>query len=392
MEKLPNLFNQQTAFIQVSDIRQFDERVSPIEGMLKLTIGEPDFNTPDHIKEAAMEAIEQNFSHYSPMAGDMELRQAATAFVAKKYGLVYDPASEIVITVGASQAIAASLSAILNPGDKVLMPVPIYPGYEPIITLNRATPVYIDTTSNHFVLTPEMIHETMALHGNEVKAIILNYPSNPTGTTYTEAEVIALADALRQYELLVISDEIYSELTYGAKHVSIAKYLREQTLLINGLSKSHAMTGWRIGFLFAPQPLMAQILKVHQYLVTSASSISQRAGIAALTTGIDDGLVMKEAYQERGDFLYHAMTQMGFAILKPSGAFYIFAKIPAGYLQNSMDFCVDVAEKVKVAMIPGSAFGEAGQGYVRLSYATSMETLREAMTRLKEYMEKCQTA
>lgn len=387
MKKLTDLFNQQTAFIQVSDIRQFDERVSPIEGMLKLTIGEPDFNTPDHIKKAAMDAIEQNYSHYSPMAGDLELRQAATQFVEKKYEVVYDPTSEVVITVGASQAIAASLSAILNPGDKVLMPVPIYPGYEPIITLNRAIPIYIDTTSNHFVLTPEMIHEVMAIHGNEVKAIILNYPGNPTGTTYTEAEVIALADALRQYDLFVISDEIYSELTYGMTHVSIAKYLKEQTILINGLSKSHAMTGWRIGFLFAPQKIMEQIVKVHQYLVTSASSISQRAGIAALTTGIDDALVMKEAYQERGDFLYHEMTQLGFSIIKPSGAFYIFAKIPEGYLQNSMAFCVDVAEKVKVAMIPGSAFGQAGQGYVRLSYATSMETLKEAMVRLKEYME-----
>lgn len=387
MTVLSEKFNQQTYKIEVSDIRRFDERVSVIEDMLKLTLGEPDFNTPEHVKLAGISAIENNDSHYTGMAGDLELRKAVATFMQKKYQVSFAPENEILVTVGATEALSASLLAVLNPGDKIIVPTPIYPGYEPLITLARAEPIYIDTTSNGFVLTPEMIEAAMLEHGDQVKAIILNYPSNPTGVTYNREEVKAIADAVKKYSIFVISDEIYSELTYGETHVSIAEFARDQTILINGLSKSHAMTGWRIGFILAPQELIGQIVKVHQYLVTSATTMAQKAAIAALTDGADDALPMKIEYMKRRDFLYEKMKNLGFEIARPNGAFYIFAKIPDGYTQNSMNFCVDLAEKNKLAIIPGSAFGAAGEGFVRLSYAASMEKLELAMERLTAYME-----
>ncbi|WP_375179092.1 pyridoxal phosphate-dependent aminotransferase [Enterococcus rotai] len=384
---LTKRFNKQVDKIAVSLIRQFDEQVTNIDGIIKLTLGEPDFNTPEHVKTAAHEAIDQNFSHYSGMSGLADVREAATFFMKEKYGVNYQPTSEVLVTVGATEAISASLLSILEPGDKVLMPAPIYPGYEPVITLAQAEPVYIDTTSNHFVLTPEMIEAAMVEHGEQVKAIILNYPSNPTGVTYNREEVKAIADVLKNYPIFVISDEIYSELTYEDQHVSIAEFIPEQTILINGLSKSHAMTGWRIGFIFGPENLIAEIIKVHQYLVTAASTISQKAAVRALVEGMNDAAAMKEEYRERRDFVYEQMTSLGFEVARPNGAFYIFAKIPTGYEQDSMKFCVDLAQQQAIAIIPGVAFGQEAEGYVRISYAADLATLKEAMKRIGQYIE-----
>lgn len=385
---LSQRFNPELEKITVSLIRQFDERVSKIPNMLKLTLGEPDFDTPEHVKQAGIQAIEDNFSHYSGMAGLNDIRQAASAFFKEKYQVNYDWQTEVMVTVGATEAISATLLSMLVPGDEVILPAPIYPGYEPIIHLAGATPVYIDTTSNGFILSPEALEKELMARGNKVKAVILNFPSNPTGVTYTASELQALADVLKKYEVFVISDEIYSELSYDAPHQSIAEFLYDQTIVINGLSKSHAMTGWRIGFIFAPQILAQQIIKVHQYLVTAASTISQKAAVRALVEGINDAQVMKEEYRKRRNMVYDAMRDMGFEIAKPSGAFYIFAKIPEDYLQDSMAFCVDLAEKIQLAIIPGIAFGPEAEGYVRISYAASMEQLTEAMTRLGDYMKK----
>ncbi|HGS8658319.1 TPA: pyridoxal phosphate-dependent aminotransferase [Enterococcus faecalis] len=383
---LTNRFNRQVNKIAVSLIRQFDEQVSGIEGILKLTLGEPDFNTPEHVKKAAKEAIDANFSHYTEMSGLLDVREAAAYFMKEKYHLTYQPATEILVTVGATEAISASLLAILEQGDKVLLPAPIYPGYEPIITLAGAEPVYLDTRDNDFVLTPEMIEAAMAEHGEQVKAIILNYPSNPTGVTYNRQELQAIADVLKKYDIFVISDEIYSELTYDESHVSIAEMLRDQTILINGLSKSHAMTGWRIGFIFAPAILTAEIIKVHQYLVTAAATVSQKAAVRALIEGMHDAEIMKEEYRKRRDFVYEQMTQLGFEVARPNGAFYIFAKIPTGYEQDSMKFCIDLAQKEAVALIPGISFGPEAEGYVRISYASDMDKLTTAMERIAHYM------
>ncbi|EGO8834526.1 TPA: pyridoxal phosphate-dependent aminotransferase [Enterococcus faecalis] len=383
---LTNRFNRQVNKIAVSLIRQFDEQVSGIEGILKLTLGEPDFNTPEHVKNAAKEAIDANFSHYTGMSGLLDVREAAAYFMKEKYHLTYQPATEILVTVGATEAISASLLAILEQGDKVLLPAPIYPGYEPIITLAGAEPIYLDTRDNDFVLTPEMIEAAMAEHGEQVKAIILNYPSNPTGVTYNRQELQAIADVLKKYDIFVISDEIYSELTYDESHVSIAEMLRDQTILINGLSKSHAMTGWRIGFIFAPAILTAEIIKVHQYLVTAAATVSQKAAVRALIEGMHDAEIMKEEYRKRRDFVYEQMTQLGFEVARPNGAFYIFAKIPTGYEQDSMKFCIDLAQKEAVALIPGISFGPEAEGYVRISYASDMDKLTTAMERIAHYM------
>ena len=383
---LTKKFNKQLDKIAVSTIRRFDEQVSDIEGILKLTLGEPDFNTPEHIKESAKQAINDNYSHYSGMSGLPDVREAATYFMKQKYGVSYHSSSEVLVTVGATEAISASLLAILEPGDKVLMPAPIYPGYEPIITLASAEPIYIDTRSNDFVLTPKMIEQAMNEHGDQVKAIILNYPSNPTGVTYTRAEVQAIAEVVKKYPIFVISDEIYSELTYENKHVSIAEFIPEQTILINGLSKSHAMTGWRIGFIFGPSTLIEQIIKVHQYLVTAAATISQKAAVRALIEGINDAENMKEEYQKRRDFVYEKMMNLGFEVARPNGAFYIFAKIPKEFQTDSMAFCLDLAHKQALAVIPGIAFGEAAEGYIRISYAASMENLKEAMKRMTNYI------
>ncbi len=387
MNKLDKRFNPNVYKIAVSLIRQFDEQVSGIPNMLKLTLGEPDFNTPEHVKTAGEQAIKENYSHYTGMSGLLDVREAASQFVAKKYDVKYDSQSEVLVTVGATEAISASLLAILEPGDKVLLPAPTYPGYEPLILLADAEPVYIDTRDSDFVLTPEQVDQTMQEHGDAVKAVIITSPSNPTGVAYNEAEVKALAETLAKYDVFVISDEIYSELNYEAKHVSFAKYLREQTILINGLSKSHAMTGWRIGFIFAPESLTAQIIKVHQYLVTAASTISQKAAVRALIQGIADGEVMREEYRKRRDYLYKEMTDMGFEVARPSGAFYLFAKIPEQFGSDSMAFCLDLAKKNQLAVIPGIAFGEEGEGYIRLSYAASLENLEEAAKRLRAYVE-----
>ncbi|MBF7051265.1 MULTISPECIES: pyridoxal phosphate-dependent aminotransferase [Streptococcus] len=385
---LAKRFNKNLDKIEVSLIRQFDQSISNIPGVLRLTLGEPDFTTPDHVKEAAKAAIDANESHYTGMSGLLELRQAASQFVNEKYNLSYDPETEILVTIGATEALSATLTAILEEGDKVLLPAPAYPGYEPIVNLVGAEIVEIDTTDNDFVLTPEILEKAILEQGNQLKAVILNYPANPTGVTYSREQMTALADVLKKYDVFVVCDEVYSELTYTEQpHVSIAEFLPEQTIVINGLSKSHAMTGWRLGFTFAPAAFTAQLIKSHQYLVTAANTMAQFAGVEALTAGKDDAEPMKREYIERRDYIIEKMTELGFKIIKPDGAFYIFAKIPAGYNQDSFAFLKDFAQKKAVAFIPGAAFGQYGEGYVRLSYAASMDTIKEAMKRLEEYME-----
>ncbi len=385
---LTKRFNKNLEKIEISLIRQFDQSISSVPGILKMTLGEPDFTTPDHVKEAAKRAIDANQSHYTGMAGLLELRQAASDFVKEKYNLAYKPESEVLVTIGATEALSATLATILEPGDKVLLPAPAYPGYEPIVNLLGAEIVEIDTTSNDFVLTPEQLEAAILEQGPELKAVLLNYPSNPTGVTYYRQQIKDLAAVLKKYEIFVVCDEVYSELTYTDEgHVSLAEYLREQTIVVNGLSKSHAMTGWRIGFIFAPEEFTAQLIKSHQYLVTAATTNAQFAGIEALTVGKDDALPMKKEYIKRRDYIIEKMSQMNFKIIKPTGAFYIFAKIPVKEGQDSFQFLKDFAQQKAVAMIPGVAFGQYGEGYLRISYAASMETIQEAMKRLKEFMD-----
>ncbi|EQC90344.1 pyridoxal phosphate-dependent aminotransferase [Lactococcus cremoris] len=382
-------FNPNLDKIEISLIRQFDQQVSSIPDIIKLTLGEPDFYTPEHVKQAGIAAIENNQSHYTGMAGLLELRQAASEFLLKKYGLSYVAEDEILVTVGVTEAISSVLLSILVAGDEVLIPAPAYPGYEPLITLAGGSLVEIDTRANDFVLTPEMLDQAIIEREGKVKAVILNYPANPTGVTYNREQIKALAEVLKKHEVFVIADEVYSELNYTDQpHVSIAEYSPEQTIVLNGLSKSHAMTGWRIGLIFAARELVAQIIKTHQYLVTSASTQSQFAAIEALKNGADDALPMKKEYLKRRDYIIEKMSALGFKIIEPDGAFYIFAKIPADLEQDSFKFAVDFAKENAVAIIPGIAFGQYGEGFVRLSYAASMDVIEQAMARLTDYVTK----
>lgn len=384
-ETLVNHMNHEIAAIQPSDILAFNAEIANIPGIVRLTLGEPDFNTPEHVKQAAIESIEADESHYAPSNGTLALRTAAAEFLAAKYDVHYDPASEVIITAGATGGIYTALTSILNPGDEVLIPTPIFPLYIAIVKLAGATPVFMDTSDNGFVLSPDQLQTTLAAHP-KTKAVVLNFPSNPTGVTYRHDDLKALAAVLADQPIFVLSDEIYSELTYGEPHESIANYLPTQTILLNGVSKSHAMTGWRIGIMCAPKAITAQLGKIHQFTVTSTTTNAQAAATEALKNGLDDVQAMKREYQERRDYLYDALNDLGFQSAKPEGAFYLFSKIPAGLPQNSMAFCRELAHEARVALIPGSSFGPGGEGYVRISYAASMADLKTAVTRLRTYV------
>ncbi|XCS10031.1 aminotransferase A [Aeribacillus pallidus] len=380
---MEHLINQNVKNIAISGIRAFFNIVSNYDDVVSLTIGQPDFPTPSHIKEAAKQAIDDNYTTYTHNAGLIDVREAACQFVHKKYHLSYDPGSEVIVTIGASQAIDIALRTILEPGTEVMLPGPVYPGYEPIIQLCGAIPVYVDTTKNKFKLTADLIKQNIT---EKTRCIILPYPSNPTGVTFTAEELIEIADAVRGKDIFILADEIYSELTYDAPHTSIASFLREQTIVVNGLSKSHSMTGWRIGFLFAPKDITKHMLKVHQYNVSCASSISQKAAYNALTEGFHDGQIMKKEYEKRLEYVYGRLVEMGFEVVKPSGAFYLFPSIQS-FGQISFDFALELVEKAGVAVVPGSAFSKFGEGFIRISYAYSTKELEKALDRLEHFVQ-----
>lgn len=380
-------FNQAVKNIAVSDIRQFDGEVSQIPGMIKLTLGEPDFNTPEHIKQAGINAIKANRSHYTPNAGTPELRAAAAAYYNQKFSWHYQ-AENVIATVGATEGIATALQTLVNPDDVVLIPTPIFPIYIPDTLLNHGQVVLLDTSADHFVLTPQRLEAAInAQQGKNVKAVVLNYPNNPTGVTYNHAELAGLAKVIAKHQLWVVSDEIYAELSYSQAHESLANFIPDQVIVVNGLSKSHAMTGWRIGFLLAPAAVTEQMIKAHQYMVTAPTTIVQDAALEALQNGQADSQQMAQAYIQRRDYLLKALRPLGFEMARPDGAFYLFAKIPANCSQDSWTFVRDLAKKQKLALIPGVSFGPGGDGYVRISYAASMATLQEAVQRLRAYVQ-----
>ncbi|TLS50424.1 aminotransferase A [Paenibacillus antri] len=369
--------------IAISGIRQMANRVAQYKDVFSLTIGQPDFPTPPHIVEAAARAARDGKTVYTPNAGLPELRDAAAAFVRSKYGLEYRGSDETLVTVGASQAIDMALRTILEPGVEVVLPGPVYPGYEPLIRLCGAIPVYVDVTDSGFKLTAEKLEPALT---ERTRCVILASPSNPTGAALAPDELSALAELLSRRDLFVISDEIYSELVYDRPHASIASYpgMRERTIVVNGLSKSHSMTGWRIGFTFAPAAITQHMVKVLQYNVTCAASVSQYAALEALTAGIDDALPMREAYVARRDYAYARLVAASFDVAKPEGAFYIFPSVRKFGL-DSTSFAYRLLDEQRVAVVPGSAFTPLGEGYVRLSYACSMETLAAALDRIERF-------
>ncbi|RTR32361.1 aminotransferase A [Robertmurraya yapensis] len=378
---MEHLINENIKNIEISGIRKFFNLVAGTKDMISLTIGQPDFPTPAHVKEAGKQAIDENFTSYTHNAGMLELRQAAATFVKEKYDLTYNPETEVITTIGASEAIDIAFRTILKEGTEVILPGPVYPGYEPIIRLCGAKPIYADTTNNQFRLTADIIEKYIT---DKTRCIVLPYPSNPTGASLTKEEIMEIASLVKGKDIFVLADEIYSELVYDHAHFSIGTILKEQTIVINGLSKSHSMTGWRIGFIFAPEYLAKHILKVHQYNVSCATSISQAAALEALTLGKDDALEMKKEYVLRREYVFNRLMEMGLDIVKPDGAFYFFVKLPEKY-PNSFDFSLSLVEKAGVAVVPGSAFSPLGEGYIRLSFAYSMETLTEAMNRMDTF-------
>ena len=381
--------NNNFAKLTPGGIREFDYQVNSIPGIIKLTLGEPDFNVPAAMKQAAIDSINANDSHYAPGNGTLALRQVIAHFMQDRYQLDYDPENEIAVTVGATEGIFASLSTIINPGDEIIIPTPTFPFYMAVTKILGGTPIEVDTSSDGFVLTPERLQSVLAEHPN-AKGLVLNYPSNPTGVTYTQDQIKALADTVKSTNLIVIADEIYSELVYGATHTSIANYIPEQTLILNGASKSHAMTGYRIGFIAGPQELMKSVSAIHAMLVTAASNPAMAAAVAAF--GTDEGKTatqeMKDAYEQRRDFVVHNLQKLGFELINPQGAFYVFVKIPEQYGNDDLKFATDLANEGKVAVIPGSFFGAGGQGYVRISYATSMENLTGALDNIAAFINK----
>ncbi|MFX3624077.1 MAG: aminotransferase A [Ectobacillus sp.] len=381
---MEHLLNPRVKDIQISGIRQFFNMIQEYDNLVSLTIGQPDFPTPSLVKEAGKRAITENITSYTHNAGLLELREAACSFVKERYGQVYNPKDEVIVTTGASEAIDVAFRTILEEGTEVIIPSPVYPGYEPIIRLCGAKPVFIDVRKTGFRLTAAALKAAIT---DRTRCIVLPYPSNPTGMTLTQEEIESIAAVLEDKDIFVISDEIYSELVYEGTHASISNIpsMHKKTIVINGLSKSHSMTGWRIGFLFAPSYITKEMLKVHQYNVTCAASISQYAGVEALTAAKDAPRMMRHQYKKRRDYVYHRLTSMGLHVEKPKGAFYLFPYI-GNFGMSSFDFALKLVKEAGLAVVPGDAFSTYGEGYIRLSYAYSLDALKEGCDRLERFL------
>lgn len=366
--EMTKYLNKQLVNVQPSNILAFANFAADIPNIVNFTLGEPDFDTPEHVQQAAIRSIQANHSHYAPSNGTQELRQNASDFLAAKYGQHYAP-EEIIVTEGATEAIYTAIVSVLNPGDKVIIPTPTFPLYIADVTVAGGQPILVDTSATDFKLTPELLADTIAHEGPAVKMVVLNYPSNPTGITYSQAELDALADILRDKPIFALCDEIYSELNYDQPHASLTKTLREQTILITGVSKSHAMTGWRIGLLCAPKVLTDELSKIHQFTITSTATVMQDAAAEALGNGQDDALPMKTEYQKRRDVILETLNELGFQTAKPSGAFYIYTKIAPDLEQDDEKFAYDLAKTGLVAAVPGSYFVQE----VRTTYDLAMQ-------------------
>lgn len=374
--------------IPPSGIRKFFDIVSEMKDAISLGVGEPDFVTPTHIREAGIASLEDGHTHYTSNSGLAELRREIAAYMKRRFELEYDGMHEVLVSVGGSEAIDLALRAILCPGDEVLVPEPSFVCYKPDTVLAGGVAVPLETKEeDNFALTPETLRAAIT---PRTKALVLPYPNNPTGGIMTRAEVEAIAEVLEGTNILVISDEIYAELTYGdERHFSIARIpsMRERTLIVSGFSKAYAMTGWRLGYACGPQELIAAMTKIHQYAIMSAPTMSQYAAIAALRDGDDDIERMKREYNRRRRLIVDGFRRMGLSCFEPLGAFYVFPCIKStGFSSN--EFCERLLEEEKVAVVPGNAFGESGEGFVRCSYAYSVEQITEALHRIERFVKR----
>jgi aminotransferase len=373
--------------IEISTIRYFFTMVNEVKDAISLCIGEPDFITPDHINEAAILSIKQGNTFYTPNAGLMELRNEISKYLERRFKIIYRPENEIIITIGASQAIDVALRTLIGEGDEVLIPEPSFVSYKPCTILAGGEVISVPTyLEDEFTLMPEVLEKHIT---PKSKVLILLYPNNPTGAVMTREQMEKIAEVVRRHDLIVISDEIYSELTYGMQHTSFASIegMWERTITIGGLSKSYAMTGWRLGYIAAPKELSAEMLKVHQYNVACAASMCQHAAVEAVKNGDEDIYRMREEYDRRRRYTVDSLRSIGLRCFEPRGAFYVFPLIKSTGL-TSEKFCERLLREGRVAVVPGSAFGESGKGFVRLSYATSMENLETAMERISDFIKR----
>ena len=373
--------------IKPSGIRKFFDVVSEMPDAISLGVGEPDFDTPWHIRDEGIYALEKGKTFYTSNAGLMELRKEICKYYTRKFQATYDPVHECVITVGGSEGIDIALRAMLDPGDEVIIPEPCYVSYVPCVELADGVPVIIQLKAeNEFRLTAEELEAAIT---DKTKIVILPFPNNPTGAIMARADLEKIAEVIRKHDLYVMSDEIYAELTYGQKHVSIASLpdMHDRTIVINGFSKAYAMTGWRLGYALAPRIICEQMTKIHQFAIMCAPTNSQYAAVEALRNGDPDVEEMRQAYNGRRRYLLHAFEEMGLPCFEPKGAFYVFPSIQKFGI-SSDEFAERLLREERLAVVPGTAFGSCGEGFLRISYAYSLEDLKKALERLKHFIEK----
>lgn len=371
--------------IKPSGIRKFFDIASEIEGTISLGVGEPDFDTPWHIRQKGIESLEEGKTVYTSNAGLKELRIEVCNYLNRRYGLSYNYENEVLLTVGGSEAIDVALRSMIEQGDEVILPTPCYVSYEPCAVLAGAVVKTIELKNeNEFRLTPEELEAAIT---PKSKILIINYPNNPTGAIMTFDDLEAISKVIIKHDLFVISDEIYSELSYDKKHVSIASIpgMRERTIVINGFSKSYSMTGWRLGYAVGPSYMIRQMTKIHQYAIMCAPTTSQYAAIEALRNGDEDVRMMKDAYDERRRYVLNRLKDMGIDCFVPKGAFYVFPDIrPFGL--SSEEFSLALLKKERVVVVPGNAFGKSGEGFIRISYAYSIDDLKKALNRVEQFI------
>lgn len=380
-----NPLSETIVTIQPSGIRKYFDLVNEMEDGISLGVGEPDFATPWHIRDEGIYTLEKGRTHYTSNAGLVELKIEIAKFLQRRYELEYDYKKEIMVTVGGSEAIDIAFRAMLDPGDEVLIPQPSYVSYLPCTVLANGKPVIIELKAeNEFRLTPEQLEAAIT---EKTKILVLPYPNNPTGAVMEREDLEKIAEVIKKHDIFVLSDEIYSELTYLENHVSIASLpgMKERTIVINGFSKSHAMTGWRLGYACGPELIIKQMLKIHQYAIMCAPTNSQYAAVEALRNGDPDVTKMREEYNGRRRYLLHRFKEMGLECFEPFGAFYMFPCIKE-FGMTSEEFVTELLHAQRVAVVPGTAFGDCGEGYLRISYAYSLEDLRVAMDRIEAFV------
>ena len=381
---MKNIISKKVDQMQPSGIRAFFDLVLGMKDVISLGVGEPDFVTPWPIREAGIYSLEQGFTSYTSNKGLMKLRLSISRYLKSRYGLEYSPDDEILITVGVSEAYDLCLRAIINSGDRILVPSPGYVSYGPLVELAGGVPVYMDTKDSGFKVTPWLIKK---FAGNKCKALVLNYPTNPTGASYTKKELEDINKTLLKNNILCISDEIYADLTYDFNHTAFPSLPRAKnnTLYLNGFSKSYAMTGWRVGFACGPKDLISAMTKIHQYTIMCVSITSQMAACEALVTGRRSVEEMKREYKRRREFVIEGLNRIGLICHKPQGAFYAFPSIKNTGL-NCLEFAQQLLKKQKVAVVPGTAFGKGLDDYIRISYASSFDNLKEAISRMNSFL------